>query len=242
MEKKKLTSFIDKYYLAGNTESVKVECKDNTLNCNFIAGDQNVVGKVSMNGFNVKDCELGIYATSQLVKLLTALDSSIELAVNSTGGTTYSINLKDTNDTECIFMLADMSVIQQVPQMKQIPDFNEKIKLTSDFTEKFVKSKNALPDAENFAVRDDALGTDIILNYSSLNTNRITFDVSSNATKITDDLKPICFSANLLKEILLANKDAKDGYLEVSQAGLARVTFIGPDYLSNYFLVQLQSA
>ena len=37
MEKKKLTSFIDKYYLAGNTESVKVECKDNTLNCNFIA-------------------------------------------------------------------------------------------------------------------------------------------------------------------------------------------------------------
>ena len=242
MEKKKLTSFIDKYYLAGNTESVKVECKDNTLNCNFIAGDQNVVGKVSMNGFNVKDCELGIYATSQLVKLLTALDSSIELAVNSTGGTTYSINLKDTNDTECIFMLADMSVIQQVPQMKQIPDFNVKIKLTSDFTEKFVKSKNALPDAENFAVRDDALGTDIILNYSSLNTNRITFDVSSNATKITDDLKPICFSANLLKEILLANKDAKDGYLEVSQAGLARVTFIGPDYLSNYFLVQLQSA
>ncbi|MAH43457.1 hypothetical protein CL614_07130 [archaeon] len=241
MEKKKLTSFIDKYHLAGNTESVKVECKDNTLNCNFIASDQNVVGKVSMNGFNVKDCELGIYATSQLVKLLTALDSNVEIAVNSTGGTTYSINLSDTNKTECIFMLADMSVIQQVPQMKQLPDFNVKIKLTSDFTEKFVKSKNALPDAENFAVRDDALGTDIILNYSSLNTNRITFDVSSESTA-DNELSPICFSANLFKEILLANKDATEGYLEVSQAGLARVTFIGPDYLSNYFLVQLQSA
>lgn len=241
MEKKKLTSFIEKYHLAGNTESVKVVCKDNTLTCDFIASDQNVVGHVSIDNFIIKNCDLGIYTTSQLVKLLTALDDNIEVVVNSTGGTAFSINFKDTNSTEVIFILADLSVIQQVPQMKQLPDFNVKIKLTSEFTEKFVKSKNALPDAENFAVRDDALGTDIILNYSSLNTNRITFDVSKTA-EAANELTPICFSANLFKEILLANKDATEGFLEVSQAGLARVTFKGADYTSNYFLVQLQSA
>ena len=51
-----------------------------------------------------------------------------------------------------------------------------------------------------------------------------------------------CFSANLFKEILVANKDAESGYIEVSEAGLARVTFTGKDYSSTYYLVQLQAA
>ena len=48
--------------------------------------------------------------------------------------------------------------------------------------------------------------------------------------------------SNLFKEILVANKDADQGYLEVSQSGLARVTFTGPSYTATYYLVQLQSA
>ena len=47
---------------------------------------------------------------------------------------------------------------------------------------------------------------------------------------------------NLFKEILSANKDAKEGYIEVSQAGLARVSFKGDSYTSTYYLVQLQAA
>ena len=52
----------------------------------------------------------------------------------------------------------------------------------------------------------------------------------------------ICFSSTLFKEILQANKDATSGKLEVSSAGLARVTFSGKDYSSTYYLVQLQTA
>ena len=36
MEKKQLTGFIDKYHLAGNANSVRLDVKDNKLNCNFI--------------------------------------------------------------------------------------------------------------------------------------------------------------------------------------------------------------
>ena len=98
MEKKKLTSFIDKYHLAGNANSVKVISKDNTLTCDFITDDQNVVGNVTMNSFQIKDCELGIYTTSQLVKLLTALDTDVEMQVNKAGDTAFSINLADPDD------------------------------------------------------------------------------------------------------------------------------------------------
>merc|ERR1712224_191971 len=102
-----------------------------------------------MDNFDIDDVTLGVYATSQLTKLLTALDEDVT------------------------FMLADLSVIRQVPAMKQLPDFNVKINLTKDFADKFVKSKNALPETENFAIESDALGTNMILNYSTLNTNRI---------------------------------------------------------------------
>ena len=83
------------------------------------------------------------------------------------------------------------------------------------------------------------MATEMILNYSSLNTNRITFDVNS---KEKNDMNAVCFSANLLKEILVANKDAQSATLDVSQQGLARATFKGSDYEATYYLVQLQAA
>ena len=238
MEKKQLTSFIDKYHIAGNANSVRLDVKDNTLSCNFITDDQNVVGAVSMDDFNVRDITLGVYATSQLTKLLTALDNDVTMKVNDADGTAFSINLSDSTTT-ATFMLADLSVIRQVPAMKQLPDFNVKIKLTKDFADKFVKSKNAMPETENFAVESTPAGTNMILNYSTLNTNRITWPAILE--KEASNLKATCFSANLFKEILVANKDAETGFIEVSSAGLARVSFTGKDYTSTYYLVQLQA-
>ena len=239
MEKKQLTGFIDKYHLAGNANSVRLDVKDKKLSCNFITDDQNVVGSISMDNFDINDVTLGVYATSQLTKLLTALDDDIEFKVNNADSTAFSVNLSDKT-TDVTFMLADLSVIRQVPAMKQLPDFNVKIKLTKDFADKFVKSKNALPETENFAIESDVLGTNMILNYSTLNTNRITWPTTPEGE--SSDLKATCFSANLFKEILVANKDAETGYIEVSSAGLARVTFTGKDYSSTYYLVQLQAA
>jgi hypothetical protein len=52
----------------------------------------------------------------------------------------------------------------------------------------------------------------------------------------------VCFSSNLFKEILQANKDAESGEIEISAAGLARVSFRSKTYSSTYYLVQLQTA
>ena len=238
MEKRKLTNFIEKYHLAGNANSVGLDVNDQTLSCEFITDDQNVVGRVTMEDFDIENVRLGVYNTSQLTKLLTALDDKIDVKVNRAEDAAFSINISDIS-TKVTFMLADMSVIRQVPQMKELPDFNVKIKLTKDFADKFIKSKNALPETENFAVESSDAGTKMILNYSTLNTNRITWAVTPDTSA---DLNATCFSANLFKEILSANKDAKEGYIEVSQAGLARVSFKGDSYTSTYYLVQLQAA
>jgi hypothetical protein len=56
------------------------------------------------------------------------------------------------------------------------------------------------------------------------------------------DMGVICFSSSGFKEILQSNKDAESGKLEVSEAGLARVSFVGKTFTSTYYLVQLQSS
>ena len=116
MEKKKLISFIDKYHLAGNANSVKLEIKDKTLHCKFITDDQNVIGSVTMNGFDVEDCTLGIYATSQLTKLLTALDDEVDFKVTKADSSAFSIKF-----SICVCSERNPSLIASIiPPLKSI--------------------------------------------------------------------------------------------------------------------------
>jgi hypothetical protein len=236
MEKKKLISFIDKYYLAGNANSTKLVVEDKTMSCDFITDDQNVVGTVSAEDFDLPNGELGVYATSQLVKILSALENDINIDIKKAEETAYSLQVSDSN-SDATFMLADLAVIRQVPKMKQLPDFTVKIKLDKGFADRFIKSKNALPESTNFAVNTSNNKAELIINYSSMKTSRITFNVDAT---VDADIANVCFNANLFKEILTANKDATEGSLEVSSAGLARVTFKGDGFASTYYLVQLQ--
>ena len=238
MKKSELLNFVGRYHLAGATTSVKWVAKDGKLETEFITDDQNVIGNVKANNLDLGDHELGVYATPQLVKMLSAIGDDLNVNVNAVDKTAVSMKIKD-KDINMTFMLADLSVIRQVPDLKNTPDWNASIEITKDFTTKFIKAKNALPESENFGIKCSDETVEMIINYSTINTNRIKFDVTApNST----DMPVICFSSTLFKEILQANKDATSGKLEVSSAGLARVTFSGKDYSSTYYLVQLQTA
>ena len=60
MEKSKLIGFINRYFLAGNTDSAKLVVADKKLTTNFISADQNVIGEVTLNSFETRDAELGV--------------------------------------------------------------------------------------------------------------------------------------------------------------------------------------
>jgi hypothetical protein len=237
MKKSELLNFVGRYHLAGATTSVKWVAKDGKLETEFITDDQNVIGNVQMN-LDLGDHELGVYATPQLVKMLSAVGDDLDVTVNGVDKTAVSMKIKD-KDINMTFMLADLSVIRQVPDLKNTPDWNASIEITKDFTTKFIKAKNALPESENFGIKCNNNLVEMIINYSTINTNRIKFDVESPDST---DMAVTCFSSTLFKEILQSNKDATSGKLEVSSAGLARVSFTGKDYSSTYYLVQLQTS
>jgi ribosome maturation factor RimP len=206
------------------------------LSTKFISTDQNVIGDVTLNSFDLPDAELGVYQTAQLQKLLSAVDEQMEVNLNVVENKAYSINFKDKS-TSVTYMLADLAVIRQVPNLKSLPPFEVKIELNKDFTNNFKKAVGAL-DSENFGVECNLGETKVIVNYSSVNTNRVVF----NATTVeAEDMSVTCFSAKLLKEIINANSDAT-GTLEVSSKGLARVTFTNTEYSAVYYLVKLTVA
>jgi len=235
MEKSKLQSFINRYYLAGNCEAVTVKANEESVNCELIDIDQTVVGKVKWKTDPFMQGELGINHTGALTKMLSAVGEKIDIEVNDAQGKNYAMKIKE-GSTTMTFMLADTSVIPAVPAINAEPEYEVTIDIDELFVNKFIKAKNALPDANNFAVQVQNGKIKFIINYTTINSDNVTFEIDGTA----NELDPICFSADKLKEVLTANKGDK-GTMHISSNGLARVDFTGTDFDSNYWLVQLQN-
>lgn len=236
MEKSKLQSFINRYYLAGNCEAVILKENENGVGCELIDMDQTVVGKLQWNTTPFMKGELGINHTGSLIKMLSALGENININVQDSAGKNYAMKISE-GSTKATFMLADTTVIPAVPAINTEPPYEVTLPIDDAFMSKFIKAKNALPDAKNFAVQVVNGEIKFIINYSTVNSDNITFEVGSSTG---DELSPICFSADKLKEVLVANKGDM-GTMHVSSQGLSRIDFTGPDFNSSYWLVQLQN-
>jgi hypothetical protein len=237
MEKVRVNRFIQKYNLSGLIESVKWNVSGDLLTTSFISDDKSVLGNVSMTGFDFEDGEYGIYDTTKLTKMLSVLSADVEIAPSKFNGKVTAVDLKDKG-TSATYMLADLSVIPVVPDLKQMPPFDVEIDIDSTFIDRFNKAKGALSDEKHFTFQCKNGVGNIIIGYSKTNTNRISIGVNC---KCESDVDGISFSADFLKEILNANKDASSASLKISTQGLANLKFNVDNYTSEYFLVEVQS-
>jgi hypothetical protein len=236
MEKSKLQSFINRYYLAGNCEAVTLKEAEQSISCELIDMDQTVVGKIKWNTTPFMKGMLGINHTGALIKMLGAVGENINIDVKEAAGKNYAMKISE-GTTHATFMLADTTVIPAVPTINAEPDYLVQIAVNDEFISKFIKAKNALPDAKNFAVQVQNGIVKFIINYTTVNSDNITFEVGTSPGV---DMEPVCFSADKLKEVLVANR-GDVGQLHVSPDGLSRIDFIGSDFESSYWLVMLQN-
>ena len=93
-----------------------------------------------MKDFDSTDATFGVYDTTKLTKMLSVLGDDIEFSINDIDGKSVSLKFKD-GSTSVNYMLLDLSVIPNVPDLKQLPDFDTEIKLDSNFISKFIKTK-----------------------------------------------------------------------------------------------------
>lgn len=236
MDKYKLTRFIDKYHLGGNVNAVVINSKGDTLSTRFITGDKALLGELEMNSWNFQDAELGVYDTEQLSKLIGVLDDDVSLNLTQSGDKAIALEMSDQY-SKVNFMLSDKSVINQPPPLKGIPEFQLKIKVDTNFIQRFISGKSALPDTDTFTVITDDDGVKLVIGYSSINTNRVTIPVE---TETHEDIDNVSFNANLFKDVLVANKECETATLEVSEKGLSRINFKVDQYDVTYYLVAVQ--
>ena len=236
MQKSKLDKFISKYNLGGNVNSVKWKSNSDTLTTTFVTPDKSLLGTVKVDKFQFEDAELGVYQTDQLKSLINVLGDDVSLDLTRFGDKAVSLKVKN-GPVSVDYVLSDLSVISEPPQMKRIPEFGTKIKLDSNFISTFIKGKGALSDVDTFSIVKNGDGCDIVIGYSSTNTNRVNIPVDSTSCDVDT---PITFNANLFKEVLVANRECTSAVLEVSTEGLARVNFKVDDFDSTYYIVAMQ--
>ena len=236
MQKSKLDRFIQKYNLGGNVNSVKWKSNGNSLSTSFVTPDKSLLGNVKVDKFSFDNAELGIYQTDQLKSLIGVLGDDISLNLTKFGDKAVTLKVKN-GPVSVDYVLSDLSVIADPPALKRLPEFGTKIKLDTKFINTFVKGKAALSDIDTFTILNGKSGVEVVIGYSSTNTNRVNIPVETTSSDLNN---PITFNANLFKEVLIANKECTSATLEVSTEGLARVNFKVDDYDSTYYVVAMQ--
>ena len=236
MQKTKFEKFISKYNLAGSCESVVFKSNGTDLSVRAISDDKNVLGEVVFKNASFPEGDFGVYETKKLRSILSVLDENLEIKVNSANEKITGLNITD-GETKATFVLADISVVPVVPELKKLPPMDFTITLDEKFVNTFIRAKGALNEVDTFTVISDGKDTtaSVVIGHSNINTNRIAINATTDKTV---ELAPINFSAKYFKEILVANKDATNGTLEVSSKGLARATFEVDNISTTYYLVQ----
>jgi hypothetical protein len=242
MVKSKLISFIGKYNLGGNIDSVKLVVEKDVLTTVILSPERSIHGTIRMKDFVFPDAELAVYETSRLKQILNCITEDMVIDPVIENGKTVAIKIENKDGkTKANFALSDISVIPATPPIKNIPKFNLEIPLTKEFIADFIRAKNSLGDAENFTIIQDKKGTNVVVGYSpTLNTHKISIKVIPTVGK--DVLAaPISFSARYLKEILQANPEVVDSTMFVSDGGMAQVK-VGTDntdFCANYYLTKV---
>ena len=241
MDKSNLVSVLEKYHLNGNVDAVKWVIKDKKLNIRFLSNNKNLVGYLEANDFDVDDCELGIYNTTQFIKLIKITDDFIELNIaKGNYGIATELNISD-NAYDLKYYLSDLQMIEEPDMVNEPISYDCTIHITQDLIEKFLKAKKALGDVRQFTVNTDVDddGSKVIFTIGEGNnySNKIKFkEVAESMFGI--DTMP--FPVDLFAAIMEANEGFTSGKIEIYNEGLMKITFEEGSIKSTYFLVRLQ--
>jgi len=236
MQKSTLNSFISKHTLGGNISTAIWECADSSIHVRVVSDDKSLLAEAELKeglGKEFDGVKLGFHDVSRFVKILSVLDEEVQLSLNAVSNAAKSIKLTD-KVSKVNFALSDLITLPVAPALKHVPsEFEVSIKLNDHFTNLFTKAKASLPDVMLFAVNATAKKVDIILGQTDVNTDTITIPTETNQTEAIEKL---LFNANLVKEILAANKGI-DANFEISKEGLGRIKYDTKEFKAIYYLV-----
>jgi hypothetical protein len=238
MDKTILTQIIESFYLNGLKSQVKFKVKNNEAHIKFAVDNKDCIGEV-IAPITLEDCEIGIFNTSQLLKLLHITNDFIELKLEKQNNHFLKLHISD-NQFDLSYNLSDLGLIQDPGVVPNLPPHDLEFDINFDFTQKYIKAHNALDKPPRFEVGiSKDFKNDEVINFmigeKSTYSNKANFTESG---KIINKIKPIAFSANNFREVISVNKNAV-GKVCVYKDGLLKINLEEAGVKSEYFLVAL---
>jgi len=237
VSKNTLQSVVSKYYLGGLFSQVKWRIKDNTLT--IYAGEQGRAAKVHLKNFQFENCELGIFDTHKLAKLLSICNGELLITAEKSHKVYTKLHIADSN-FDLNYSLADIFVIPKATYYQDIEDPDVYIPLEKENIDALIKAKTALSDQSNLLVKttENLDGTPVceftfgdIENFSNKVTYTLQGDIKSNDLELP-------FNSDTLKDIFSNNKDMDNGKLKISADGMIQLNFYSEDIETEYFLLR----
>jgi len=240
IQKLELQSVISKYFLNGLIESVKWVVKDNTLTIDFNSPNREMIGQVIHSNFPLPDSEIAIYNTSQLNKLLAITTGLIEMKLTANNKIFTKIIFADKNYT-LNYSLADILLIQKPGRVDREFDFEVVCDLNGESLDAMIKAKNALQSdnvvfnvGKNF---DGESVLELIFGEPNLHTNNISYIIPDMFFNDAPEFK-LPFDSEIIKTILVNNKDSENSRLSLNTMGLLKLEFAKDNIKSTYYITR----
>ena len=238
MDKKLLVQLIESFYLNGLATQVKFKVKDNEAHIKFATDNKDCIGEIKAP-VQLEDCEIGIFNTAQLLKLLNITNEYIELKLEKQNNHFLKLHISD-NQFDLSYNLSDLGLIQDPGVVPNLPPYDLEFDINFDFTQKYIKAHNALDKPPRFeiGVTKDFQGEEVInfmVGEKSTYSNKVTF---TEAGTVINQVKPVSFSAANFREIVSVAKSA-NGKAYLFKDGLLKINLEEEGVISEYFLVAL---
>jgi hypothetical protein len=231
-----LQSIIEKYHLNGLVENVKWEIDENQqLTINFMSPTREMIGKVVYAGFPLPESEIGINNTSQLDKLLSITSGDLELNYAKEGKIITKLLVAD-NQFNLNYALADLLTVPKPGSYSGPEEYDMEVVLDDEAVTALIKAKNALPNVENVVIKPSLLGLEFTFGGDVEYANKVTYNIQ-NPTVNEESTFELIYSSDLLKAILVANKDTESGKLYIKSNGLMKLMFNHKELQSIYYIV-----
>lgn len=242
VEKNQIQSIISRYYLGGLIESTKWEIRNNHLSIDFMSPNKDMVGGLTCEDFPLEDCDLAIFNTSQLNKLLQITAGQILMTPLKTNKITTKLTFQDANFT-VEYSLADVLMIQTPPTINEPPEWDVRAELEPNDVLSFTKAASAIPTNELVTLKatktiDGRAVMEFIFGEKMEFSNKIEFMV--DAFHNIEDGQKIPFNSTMLREIFHNNKGASKTSIHFTQEGLLKLDFEFDDFKmkTSYFVVR----
>lgn len=242
ISKIELQNTINKYYMNGLIESVKWEIKDKELSIKYTSPTKEMIGEVIHTNFPLENSTIGISNTSQLLKLISITGGDVMLNYIKNNKVFNKLIISD-NQFTANYTLADTLTIPKNGSYAGPEEYNLETSLDKEMILALIKAKSALEDSKTVMLKPttDMEGEfllELIFGGDIEYSNKVSYFLPNFIKNDVPHDFSLGFSSDLLKEILIVNRDADKAKMSINLEGLMKLEFETTNVKSVYYIVQ----